>query len=42
MCAWHLNFIYVIYVTVKHVTDSDKHMFFFFFLFIVVVVVVVV
>ena len=37
MCAWPLNFIYVMCATVKHVTDSDIHMFclllFFFFLF---------
>jgi hypothetical protein len=47
MCAWPLNFIYVMCATVKHITDSDKHImfasffffffFFFFFLFVVVV-----
>jgi hypothetical protein len=50
MCAWTLNFIYVMCATIKHVTDSNRHMFhlpfflfsfffFFFFLFVVVVLV---
>jgi hypothetical protein len=41
MCAWTLSFIYVMRATIKHVTDSDRHMFHlpFFFLFVVVVLV---
>jgi hypothetical protein len=33
MCAWPLNFIYVMCATVKHVTDSDKNMFYLPFFF---------
>jgi hypothetical protein len=28
MCASLLNFIYIMYATIKQVTDSDKHMFY--------------